>query len=132
MRTSKFFGILDIISILLLAKQFWAIVMHLNEIPDQILSQIKVILLLPLFLSLFASAIGLILFKKFGFITYYVQFPFRLLVWVFSIGFITYLPELLNLSDNWFYILLRVCFIGEFFRLYFTIQIHRKQLRHNY
>ncbi|QPH37726.1 hypothetical protein [Pedobacter endophyticus] len=127
MRTSRFFGILDVISIVLLAKQVWKIVTHFNEIPDQVLSQVKVILILALFVSLFASAAGLIANKKFGFITYYVQFPFRLLVWVFSIGFITYLPELFNLTDGWFSVLLRICFIAEFFRLYFTIQIHRKQ-----
>ncbi|GAA4207438.1 hypothetical protein GCM10022289_29900 [Pedobacter jeongneungensis] len=123
--TTRFFALLDIISIALLAKQFWQILTHLNEIPDQILSQAKVILLLPLFVSLFISALGLILFKKFGFITYYIQFPFRLVVWVFSIGFIMYLPEILSLGDRWFDILFRVCFIAEFFRLYFTIRIHR-------
>ena len=123
--TTRFFALLDIISIALLAKQFWQILTHLNEIPDQILSQAKVVLLLPLFVSLFVSAAGLILFKKFGFITYYIQFPFRLVVWIFSIGFITYLPEALNLGERWFDILFRICFIAEFFRLYFTIKIHR-------
>lgn len=62
--STRFFALLDIISIALLAKQFWQILTHLNEIPDQVLSQAKVILLLPLFVSLFISAIGLILFKK--------------------------------------------------------------------
>jgi len=123
--TGRFFALLDLISIFLLARQFWQILTHLNEIPDQILSQAKVILLLPLFVSLFISAIGLILFKKFGFITYYIQFPFRLIVWVFSIGFITFLPEMLSLGEKWFDILFRLCFIAEFFRLYFTIKIHR-------
>lgn len=127
--TTRFFALLDIISIVLLAKQFWQILTHLNEIPDQILSQAKVVLLLPLFVSLFISAGGLILNKKFGFITYYIQFPFRLVVWVFSIGFITFLPEMLNLSERWFYILFRICFIAEFFRLYFTIRIHRSLFR---
>ncbi|KIA95313.1 hypothetical protein OC25_05515 [Pedobacter kyungheensis] len=127
--TTRFFALLDIISIVLLAKQFWQILTHLNEIPDQILSQAKVVLLLPLFVSLFISAAGLILKKKFGFITYYIQFPFRLVVWVFSIGFITFLPEMLNLSERWFYILFRICFIAEFFRLYFTIRIHRSIFR---
>lgn len=126
--TTKLFALLDIISILLLSKQFWGIITHLNEIPDQLLSQVRVILTLPLFVSLFISAIGLFLFKKFGFITYYIQFPFRLIVWVFSIGFITFLPEVLNLGEKWFDILFKVCFIAEFFRLYFTIQIHRNEL----
>ncbi|NTE04855.1 hypothetical protein G6M26_11160 [Agrobacterium tumefaciens] len=124
--TGRFFAILDIISIILLAKQFWGIITHLNEIPDQLVSQLKVWLTLFLFLLLFVSAVGLLMFRKFGFVTYYVQFPFRLIVWIFSIGFITYLPELLNLSEVWFNILFRVCFIAEFFRLYFTIKIHRR------
>lgn len=123
--TVRFFALLDVISIILLAKQFWGIVTHLNQIPDQVLSQAKVILTLPLFISLFASAIGLFAFKKFGFITYYVQFPFRLIVWIFSVGFITYLPEMLNLSEWWFNTFFRICFIAEFFRLYFSIKIHR-------
>ncbi|WP_029282419.1 hypothetical protein [Pedobacter sp. R20-19] len=124
--TARFFAILDIISIILLAKQFWGIITHINEIPDQLVSQLKVWLTLFLFVLLFVSAIGLLLFRKFGFIAYYVQFPFRLIIWIFSIGFITYLPELLNLSEVWFNILFRVCFIAEFFRLYFTIQTHRR------
>lgn len=123
--TSRFFALLDLVSIVLLARQFWEILTHLNEIPDQILSQAKVVLLLPLFVSLFISATGLTLNKKFGFVTYYIQFPFRLVVWVFSIGFITFLPEMLNLGERWFDILFRICFIAEFFRLYFTIRIHR-------
>ncbi|MFW0714944.1 hypothetical protein [Pedobacter sp. N23S346] len=124
--TVRFFAILDFISIILLAKQFWGIVTHINEIPDQVVSQVKVWLTLFLCVLLFVSAIGLLMFRKFGFVTYYVQFPFRLIVWIFSVGFITYLPELLSLSEVWFNILFRVCFIAEFFRLYFTIQIHRK------
>jgi hypothetical protein len=124
----RIFSILDLISIVLLTRQFWDIVTHLSEIPQEILSQAKVVLMLPLFLSLFISAIGLMLFKKFGFITYYIQFPFRLIVWIFSIGFITYLPEYLNLGERWFDILFRICFIAEFFRLYFTIKIHKKEL----
>jgi hypothetical protein len=121
--TLKIFALLDVISIILLAMPVWQIVTHFNEIPDQLLSQIKVYLTIPIFLSLFVSAIGLFLDKRFGFITYYIQFPFRLIVWVFSLGFITFLPEFLNLGDKWFDILFKLCFIAEFFRLYFTIQI---------
>jgi len=126
--TARLFAMLDVISIILLGKQFWGMVTHIHEIPDQVISQVKVWLTISLFLLLFVSAIGLILFKKIGFIAYYIQFPFRLIVWIFSIGFITYLPELLNLSEVWFSIFFRVCFIAEFFRLYFTIKIHRRHL----
>jgi len=126
--TIRIFALLDIISIFLLTKPCWDILTHLNEIPDAYLSQAKVILTLPLFISLFISAIGLMLLKKVGFITYYIQFPFRLVVWVFSIGFITLLPELLNLGERWFDILFKLCFVAEFFRLYYTVKIHKKIL----
>ncbi|MCZ4223734.1 hypothetical protein [Pedobacter rhodius] len=124
--TIRIFALLDVISIGLLAKPFWEIITHLKEIPNQILSQVRVVLTIPIFLLLFVSAIGLLLNKKFGFIAYYIQFPFRLIVWIFSIGFITLLPELLNLNQSWFDILFKLCFIAEFFRLFFTIKIHKR------
>lgn len=124
--TVRFFAFLDLLSIFLLAKQFWGMITHLNQIPDQLVSQVKVWLTLFLFVLLFVSAIGLFLSRKFGFIAYYVQFPFRLIVWVFSIGFITFLPELFSLSNAWFNALFKVCFIAEFFRLYYTVQIHKR------
>ncbi|WP_265858026.1 hypothetical protein [Pedobacter sandarakinus] len=107
-------------------KQFWGMVTHLNLIPDQTLSQVKVYFTLFVFVSLFISAVGLALFKSFGFIMYYIQFPFRLVVWIFSFGFITFLPEWFGLSDGWFTILFKLCFIAEVFRLYFTVKLHRK------
>jgi len=124
--TVRIFALLDIISIFLLIQPIFQLVTHLKEIPDQVLSQARVVLTLPMFISLLVSALGLLLVKKFGFITYYIQFPFRLIIWIFSVGFITLLPELLNLSQTWFDILFKLCFIAEFFRLYFTIKIHRK------
>jgi hypothetical protein len=67
---------------------------------------------------------------KYGFISYYVQFPFRLYLWVFSLGFITLFPEALeNYDDKWFPILLKVCFVGEFIRLYLTIRTQLTLLR---
>lgn len=119
------FAILDVVSIFLLAIPCWQIITNLEGIPNNVFSQIKIYLTIPLFLSLFVSAIGLFLVKRYGFITYYIQFLFRLIVWVFTIGFITYIPELFNLSDKWFDILFKICFIAEFFRLYFTIRIQR-------
>lgn len=123
----RIFALLDIISIVLLAQPFWEIITHIKDIPQEFLSQARVVLTLPLFVLLFVSALGLMLFKKIGFIAYYIQFPFRLIIWVFSIGFITLLPELLNLKDIWFDIFFKICFIAEFFRLYFTVKIHQKK-----
>lgn len=124
--TIRVFGLLDIISIFLLAPSFFEIITNLGQVPPEFISQTRVILTLPLFISLFISAIGLLLIKKFGFIAYYLQFPFRLVVWVFSIGFITFLTEWFKLGENWFNVLFKVCFIAEFFRLYFTIKIQKQ------
>lgn len=123
--TARIFALLDVISIALTAPQFWFMLSHLNAIPNMPLSKIKVILFLPLFVSLFISAYGLWFYKKLGFVASYIQFPLRLIVWVFSLGFITYLPEWLNLNQLWFNALFKICFIAEFFRLYFTIKMHR-------
>lgn len=125
----KIFALLDIISIVFMAPQIWSAVVHYNEIPDQALSIIKVIFTLLIFLSLFISAIGLFRFKKYGLITYYFQFPFRLVLWIFSIGFITFLPELFRQGDQWFNALFRICMVAEFFRCYYTIQVHRAYFR---
>jgi len=125
----KIFALLDVISIVFMTPQIWAAVIHYNEIPDQALSVIKVVFTLLIFLSLFLSAIGLFRFKKYGLITYYFQFPFRLALWVFSIGFITFLPELSHQGDQWFSILFRICMVAEFFRCYYTIQAHRSFFR---
>lgn len=124
----RVFALLDVVSILLLASPFWQIITHLNQIPNQFLSQLNVYLTIPLFISLFVSAAGLFLIKRFGFITYYIQFLVRLLIWVFSIGFITYIPEFFNLSERWFDILFKLCYVAEFFRLYFTIKIDRSKI----
>ena len=121
---TKIFAAFDVVSIMLLFEPVLGLLKHLKEIPLNFLSQARVWITLALFISLFASAIGLALFKKFGLVTYYIQFPFRLVVWVFSIGFITLLPEWLNLSDGWFNALFRICIIAEFFRLYFTVKMH--------
>lgn len=123
---SKVFAALDAISIILLFQVVLGTATHLTEVPANFLSQAKVWLTFLLFISLFISAVGLLLNKKFGFITYYAQFPFRLVLWVFSFGFITLLPEWLNLSEGWFSTLFRICIVAEFFRLYYTIKIHRK------
>lgn len=125
--TVRVFALFDIISIALLAQPFWQIITHFNEIPEETLSQIRVVLTLPMFLLLFVSAIGLAMYRKFGFIAYYIQFPIRLIIWVFSIGFVTLLPELLNLKELWFDVFFKLCFIAEFFRLYITIKIHREE-----
>lgn len=125
--TLRFFAVLDIGSIILLSPQIYALLSNLESIPPQNLSRIKAALLLIVFLLLFVSATGLFLLKKFGAIAYYIQFPLRLIVWVFSFGFLTFISQYFNnpLVFDW---LFRLAIVLEFFRLYYTVKIHRKYL----
>ncbi|MGY0039245.1 hypothetical protein [Pedobacter sp. NJ-S-72] len=125
----KLFALLDIISIVSMSPQIWSVLVKYQEIPNEAFSIARAILTLLIFLSLFVSAAGLFKFKKYGVITYYIQFPFRLALWVFSIGFITLLPEFFHKGDEWFGILFRICIIAEFFRGYYVLQAHRSYFR---
>lgn len=125
----KLFALLDLISIVSLSPQIWAVLVKYQEIPHQSFAVGRVAFTLLIFCSLFASAAGLFQFRKYGIIAYYLQFPFRLALWVFSIGFITFLPELLHQGEQWFGILFRICIIAEFFRGYYSLQAHRKYFR---
>ena len=124
----RFFALLDVISIILMSQQVYSICINYNHIPDQTSAKIKEVLLLLNYLLLFVSVSGFLKFKKYGLITYYIQFPIRLLVWVFSFGFITFISDYITNPDvsQW---LLRLVVTMEFFRLYFTIKIHRNYFR---
>lgn len=125
----KTFALLDIVCILLMVPQIWMFINHFGTIALTVTSVLKIVLTTLIFLSLFISAAGQFFFKKYGIIAYYLQFPFRLILYVFSIGFITFLPELFHQENQWFGILFRVCVIAEFFRMYYTVQIHRAYFR---
>jgi hypothetical protein len=127
--TFKFFAVLDLISIVFLAVQIWTILTHLHDVRTDTFSLIKIGLTILTFLSLFLTTAGLYQFKKYGLISYYIQFPFRLFLFVFSIGFITLLPEVLNLGDQFFSWLFRICVMAEFFRLYYTILAYKTFIR---
>ncbi|WP_152969662.1 hypothetical protein [Pedobacter sp. Hv1] len=122
--------LLDLISLVLMSMQLWYISNHYSELPNQLSVKIESILLFPMFVLVLIGAIGQFLLKKFGFILYYVQFPFRLYLYVFSIGFITMLPEVMEIYNfKWYDALLKICFMVEFIRLYLTIkgQLKMKQ-----
>jgi hypothetical protein len=123
----RFFGLLDIVSIIQTSQQVYAVCVNYSQFSDEP-SKIRAILLLLCYLLLFISALGLLMMKKYGIITYYIQFPIRLLVWVFSFGFITFFNQYITNADmsHW---LLRLVVVMEFFRLYFTVQVHRRYFR---
>ncbi|MES2651427.1 MAG: hypothetical protein V4663_06795 [Bacteroidota bacterium] len=128
--TLRSFALLDALSLLFMGMQVWEIATHYNELSSQLSEKVQAILMFPMFLLVIIGAIGLFLVKKFGLILYYIQFPFRLYLWVFSVGFITLLPEAFSVyEDKWFGILLKVCYMVEFIRLYLTIRIHFKYFK---
>jgi len=126
--TLRFFAFLDLLSFILLSEQVFQILANIGNLPPETLSAIRIVLLLVMYPLLLLSGYYLFRIKKPGLFISYVQFPIRLLVWVFSFGFITSLSGYFTnpLIFEW---LFRVAIILEFFRLYFTIQIHRRYFR---
>jgi hypothetical protein len=125
------FAFLDFIALFLMGMQLWVIWHRFNEIA-KLSEKISSVLMFPMFLLLAAGAVGLWFFKKMGFILYYIQFPFRLYLWVFTIGFIALLPEAFGrFEDYWFNLTLKICIVAEFIRLYLTIkmQLNLKRLQ---
>jgi hypothetical protein len=125
--TLRSFAFLDVILLILIGMQLWATLGH--PLSDKLSEKIQVILMFPMFFLILIGAVGLYSTKKFGFILYYIQFPFRLYLYIFSLAFITLIPEALAIyDDKLFDILLKMCFVAEFIRLYLTIMMHRKFL----
>jgi len=126
--TLRFFAFLDMLSFILLSEQVFRILANIRNLPPEAPSAIRIILLLLIYPLLLLSAYYLFRIKKPGLIISYIQFPIRLLVWVFSFGFITSLSAYFSspLVFDW---LFRIAIVLEFFRLYFTIQIHRRYFR---
>lgn len=125
--TLRFFGLLDIISIILLSPQVYKMITNLDKIPPGTLSVLKIVFTLITYLLLFISASGLYKPSKAAIISYYIQFPFRLVVWIFSFGFLTYFSEF-SVNELVFEWLFRIAFMLEFFRIYFTVRAHKSML----
>lgn len=118
------FAFLDLFSLLFMTMQLVTIISNFDKIT-LLSDKVQSFLMFPMFILVAIGAYGLFFQKKVGYISYYIQFPFRLYLWVLSLGFITLLPEALsNYDDKWFPILLKVCYVGEFIRLYLTIKAH--------
>lgn len=128
-RFFQLFALLDVVSILLLIPQIRMVLSHVSSLEQIPFGFIRVGITALLFISLFFSAVQLYKFRKKGIIIYYFQFPFRIVCWVFSIGFITFLPQLFDMGQYAPGILLRVCMGAEFLRLYYLLQAHRKVFR---
>jgi len=122
--TLRSFVFLDAISLFFLGWQ--VLIISTSEFPELLSQKIHHLLIYPMFVLVLVGAIGLFLEKKYGYILYYIQFPFRLYLWVFSLGFITWAPEALEIFDDQLSdALFKACFVAEAIRLYLTIRIHR-------
>lgn len=120
------FAFFDLISLVFIGMQLLEIIKHFDLI-EKTSDKLEAMLMFPMFVLVFTGAIALALIKKIGCTLYYIQFPFRLYLWVFTLGFITLLPEALErYEDYWFDTLLKVCIVGEFIRLYLIIKAHMK------
>ncbi|MCJ0741599.1 hypothetical protein [Pedobacter montanisoli] len=120
------FAFLDAISLIFLGMQLWQISSDFSKIT--LLSEkISSVLMFPMFALIAYCVYAQIKAKKIAAVWYYVQFPFRLYLWIFSIGFISLIPEAIGLfEDKWFDITLKTCIMFEFIRLYLTIRNHKK------
>jgi hypothetical protein len=119
------FAFLDVISLVFMSMQLWAIFKNYEKF-SLMSEKVQSVLMFPMFVFVLVGAYGLFFFKKVGFLSYYIQFPFRLYLWVFTLGFITLFPEALgNYDDKWFSILFKVCFAAEFIRLFLTVRAHQ-------
>ncbi|RZL32468.1 MAG: hypothetical protein EOO96_14005 [Pedobacter sp.] len=120
------FAFLDLISLVFMAMQLSQIAQHFSILEKQS-DKLSAILMFPMFFLVLVGAITLFLGKKLGFILYYIQFPFRLYLWVFSVGFITLLPEAFgSFDDALFDALFKLCFVAEFMRLFLTVRAQLK------
>lgn len=123
------FAFLDVFSLAFMSMQLWAIVKNFSKITLTS-DKVQAILMFPMFALVLLGAYGLFYQRKFGFISYYIQFPFRLYLWILTLGFITLIPEALsNYDDKWFPVLLKVCYAAEFVRLYLTIRAHYQSIQ---
>ena len=123
------FAFLDVFSLAFMSMQLWAIVKNFSKITLTS-DKVQAILMFPMFALVLLGAYGLFYQRKFGFISYYIQFPFRLSLWILTLGFITLIPEALsNYDDKWFPVLLKVCYAAEFVRLYLTIRAHYQSIQ---
>lgn len=124
--TLRFFALLDLICLCLLAEQAHTQFSSLaaNETLTSLEFFSRTLFLISWF-SLLISAVLLAIPKKAGLIAYYFQLPLRFVFYMFSFGFIS----LLTYVVNWPFllnVLTPTIIFGEFLRLYFTYRVHKE------
>lgn len=123
--TQRFFALLDIICLVLLAEQ--AYTQYQSLLSNEVLTSLEFFsrtLFLLGWSSLIFSATLLAIPKKAGLWLYYAQIPLRLVFFIFSFGFISLVTYIIN----WQFvqtILMPLIVFGELLRLYYSVQIHR-------
>lgn len=123
--TQRFFALLDVICLVLLAEK--AYTQYQSLLSNEVLTSLEFFsrtLFLLGWCSLIFSAILLAIPKKAGLWLYYAQLPLRLIFFIFSFGFISLLTYIVNwpIITN---MLMPLIVFGELLRLYYAVQIHR-------
>lgn len=124
--TLRFFALLDIICLFLLAEQ--AQNQYLSFLTNEKLTSLEFFsrsLFLLGWLSLIASSILLMVPKKVGIVVYYCQLPLRFAFFIFSFGFVSYLTYVIS-SPIILGFLTPTIIFGEFLRIYFSYRIQKK------
>lgn len=126
----RLFALLDFLSLIFMGMELWAMFFRHQIVDEKFSEQLRAYMLIPMFLLVLIAAVGFMRMRRFACVLYYIQFPFRLYLWVFTWGFITLLPEAFGYyGDAWPAWLLKLCFVLEFLRLYVTIRFHREAPR---
>lgn len=121
----KTFSFLDFVCLFFLSMQLWIIFTGAIGFVDAKTSLTTVGKVFS-FVLIGISWIGLFKNKSWGIKAYYFQFPLRLILFIYSVGFITLLPEAFGSYEPfWYDWLLGFCVFFEFLRLYLTVQHHR-------
>jgi len=124
--TLRFFGVMDVVSILLLTSQIVMLLTHFDQLQANASVYIISILRILLYVSLFVSAAGCLLFKRFGILTYYIQFIFRFITLILTFGFVTYATEFIGNGQTALKYTLTLAIFGEFLRIYLTRRIQQR------
>ena len=120
------FALLDLLSLFFLYDNF--LLQFQSILANEPLTSIEFfwrILFIGTYFSLFVGAVFLAIPKKAGIIIYYCQVPFRVMFFIYSLGYISALSK----YANWEYIqnvLIAVVIFLEMLRIYYSYLIQTK------
>jgi hypothetical protein len=129
------FGILDALNFLLFLPRLIRLIYYLclfSRPPDGLFFESFMfasgLVLVALYVTYPFSAYGFIYRKRWAFLLYYLQFPFRMLLFSTSLGFLSYITKPFQ-SLTLHYILGIIMLLAESARLAISIVLHKKSVK---